>query len=382
MTVGIPFHRPYLTGEEQHYIQQAVASGQLSGDGEFTQRCQHWLERYISAGDQKVLLTPSGTAALEMAAILTDIQPGDEIIMPSYTFVSTANAFVLRGGVPVFIDIREDTFNLDETLIEAAITSKTKAIVAVHYAGVGCNMHTIMAIAQHYDLVVIEDAAQGLMADYDGQPLGSFGHLAAFSFHATKNIQCGEGGALVINDSRYRERAQWIWEKGTNRSQFIRGEVDKYTWVDIGSSYLPSEVTAAFLYAQLTHAQVITVRRLAIWNRYRQALGGRAALLPELCQHNAHLYDLTFPSTALRNDFLANLQRHNIDCATHYMPLHTSLAGKKFARVASLMPNTEAASHRSIRLPLWNAMSDQDVERVINVSSDFLHKTGYRSEVT
>ena len=265
----IPFNRPYMVGKELAYIQQAVENMHLSGDGPFTHKCHAWLEERI--GCQHALLTHSGTAALEMTALLADIQPGDEIIMPSFTFVSTANAFVLRGGVPVFVDIRPDTLCIDETKIEAAITPKTKAIVVVHYAGVSCEMDTICSLARQYRLMVIEDAAQGICAFYKGRPLGSLGTLAAVSFHETKNVIAGEGGALLINDQRWIDRAEIIREKGTNRKQFFRGQVDKYSWVDIGSSYLPSEINAAFLWAQLEEAETITQRRVAIWQQYHEA---------------------------------------------------------------------------------------------------------------
>ena len=266
----VPFNKPYMTGKELFYIAEAHFNGMLAGDGPFTKKCHRWLEE--QTGAQKALLTHSCTAALEMAAILADIQPGDEVIMPSYTFVSTANAFVLRGGVPVFVDIRPDTLNIDETLIEAAITSRTKAIVPVHYAGVACEMDTIMDIARRHNLLVIEDAAQGVLSTYKGKTLGTIGHMGAYSFHETKNVISGEGGALLINDARFIERAEIIREKGTNRSQFFRGQVDKYTWVDVGSSYLPGEVIAAFLWAQLEDASNITARRLAIWEQYHRGL--------------------------------------------------------------------------------------------------------------
>jgi dTDP-4-amino-4,6-dideoxygalactose transaminase len=291
----IGFNKPYLTGKELHYIADAHARSQLAGDGHYTRLCNGWLER--QTGCHKALLTHSCTAALEMAAILADIQPGDEVIMPSYTFVSTANAFVLRGGVPVFVDIRPDTLNIDETLIEAAITGRTKAIVPVHYAGVACEMDTIMDIARRHGLMVIEDAAQGVMAAYKGKPLGAIGDLGCFSFHETKNIISGEGGALLINNPALAERAEIIREKGTNRSQFFRGQVDKYTWVDVGSSYLPGEIIAAFLWAQLEEAESITARRLAIWQRYHDAFeplerAGRVRrpVIPGDCEHNAHMH--------------------------------------------------------------------------------------------
>lgn len=306
MTIG--FNKPYLTGRELDHIGEAHAKSKLSGDGRFTGLCNTWLEQ--RTGCHKALLTHSCTAALEMSAILADIQPGDEVIMPSYTFVSTANAFVLRGGVPVFVDIRPDTLNIDESLIEAAITDKTKAIVPVHYAGVACEMDAIMAIANRYKLLVIEDAAQGVLANYKGRALGSIGHLGCFSFHETKNIISGEGGALLINDPRLVDRAEVIREKGTNRSRFFRGEVDKYTWEDIGSSYLPGEITAAFLWAQMQEADAITAQRVDIWNRYHEAFENleksgrlRRPVIPVDCNHNAHMYYLLLRDLKERTDF-------------------------------------------------------------------------------
>ena len=324
--MNIPFNKPYMTGKELWYIAQAHSNGHLAGDGEFTKRCSGWLEE--RTGTQKALLTHSCTAALEMAAILADIQPGDEVIMPSYTFVSTANAFVLRGGVPVFVDIREDTLNIDETLIEDAITEKTKAIVPVHYAGVGCEMDTIMAIAKKHDLMVIEDAAQGIMCTYKGRPLGSIGHLGCFSFHETKSIISGEGGALLVNDSRLIGRAEIVREKGTNRSQFFRNEVDKYTWVDIGSSFLPGEIIAAFLWAQMEAAGQITDARLAIWDAYHEALQTlendgdlRRPRMPAYCSHNAHMYYLLLADFDVRQHFMEQLKRKGINTVFHYVPL-------------------------------------------------------------
>ena len=310
----IPFNKPFLTGKELYYIAEAHALGQLAGDGHFTKLCSNWLEH--RTGCHKALLTHSCTAALEMAAILADIQPGDEVIMPSYTFVSTANAFVLRGGVPVFVDIRPDTLNIDESLIEAAITAKTKAIVPVHYAGVACEMDAIMDIANRHKLLVIEDAAQGVLANYKGRALGSIGHLGCYSFHETKNIISGEGGALLINDPALIERAEIVREKGTNRSNFFRGQVDKYTWVDIGSSYLPGEIIAAFLWAQMQEADVITNRRLAIWNNYHnmfEALeqAGRILrpVIPVGCEHNAHMYYLLLSNLEERTVFITAMKK-------------------------------------------------------------------------
>jgi len=366
----IPFNRPFVVGTELDYIQQAIANGHLSGNGIFTKKCHAWLEKQI--GCDRTFLTHSGTGALEMAAILADIQPGDEVIMPSYTFVSTANAFVLRGGFPVFVDIRPDTLNLDETMIEAAITSRTKAIVPVHYAGVSCEMDTIMAIAEQHDLLVIEDAAQGIMSTYKGRPLGSIGHMAVFSFHETKNAICGEGGALLINHMRWAERAEIIWEKGTNRNQFFRGQVDKYTWVDIGSSYLPSEINAAFLYAQLEEIESITQRRLDIWRQYHQAFADlesqervRRPIIPTECQHTGHMYYLLLPSLEHRKILLEKLKAAGIGAVFHYVPLHTAPAGKRYGRSDADLPHTQLAGDCLVRLPLWMGMEAGDIRRVV-----------------
>ena len=366
----IPFNRPFLTGKEFTHIQEAVAAGQLAGNGRFTRQCQAWLER--RTGAPKVLLTQSCTAALEMSALLIDLAPGDEVIMPSFTFVSTANAFVLRGARPVFVDIRPDTLNIDERAVEAAITPCTKAIIVVHYAGVACEMDGLLAIAARHGLVVIEDAAHALMSRYKGRPLGGFGHLATFSFHETKNVISGEGGALVINDPRYVERAEIIWEKGTNRSQFSRGRVDKYTWMDIGSSFLPGELTAAFLWAQLEEAEAITARRLEVWNRYRQActaleaLGLRAPVIPAECDHNAHLFYMLVPLAAQRNDILADLNARGVNAVFHYVPLHSSPAGQKYGRAAGSMRVTDDSSARLIRLPLWIGMDEAASQYVVD----------------
>ncbi len=364
--MAIPFNKPYLTGNEYIYIDQAHANRKLAGDGVFTKKCHEWLENNTSA--KKALLTHSCTAALEMAAILADIQPGDEVIMPSYTFVSTANAFVLRGGVPVFVDIRPDTLNINENLIEAAITSKTKAIVPVHYAGVGCEMDVIMDIADRYNLLVIEDTAQGIMSTYKGRALGSIGHLGALSFHETKNLISGEGGALLINDERFLERAEVIREKGTNRSRFFRGEVDKYTWVDIGSSYLPGEIIAAFLWAQLQKAEEITNERLNIWQQYHHELAElessgllRRQIVPEHTQHNAHMYYILLNSLEERTDVINRLKRKNINTVFHYVPLHNSPAGLKFCRTHGSLPVTEDLSDRLLRLPLWVGLQEAKI---------------------
>lgn len=370
--MNIPFNKPFMTGKELWYIAQAHADGHLAGDGGFTKKCNAWLEARI--GVQKALLTHSCTAALEMAAILANIQPGDEVIMPSYTFVSTANAFVLRGGVPVFVDIRPDTLNIDETKIEAAITGRTKAIVPVHYAGVACEMDTIMAIAREHKLLVIEDAAQGIMSTYKGRPLGSIGHMAAFSFHETKNIISGEGGALLVNDPRFVERAEMIREKGTNRSQFFRGQVDKYTWVEIGSSYLPGELIAAFLWAQMEEADAITKRRLDIWDTYHQWLAPieqRGLVcrptVPVECKQNAHMYYLLLPSLEKRTAFIEKLKAKGIGAVFHYVPLDTAPMGQKHGRAAGELTVTRDLSDRLVRLPMWLGLEDKLVDVIQQV---------------
>jgi dTDP-4-amino-4,6-dideoxygalactose transaminase len=335
--VKIPFNKPYMSGNELANIEQAHTNGILAGDGPFTKRCHQWLEK--KTGTHKALLTHSCTAALEMAAILADLQLGDEVIMPSYTFVSTANAFVLRGAVPVFVDIRSDTLNIDEALIEAAITSKTKAIVPVHYAGVACEMDAIMDIAKRHGLLVIEDAAQGVMSTYKGRPLGSIGDMGCYSFHETKNVISGEGGALLVNNPKFADRAEMIREKGTNRSLFFRGQVDKYTWVEQGSSYLPGEVIAAFLFAQLEAAEEITRQRMVIWNKYHDAFVAleaegllRRPVVPENCEHNAHMYYLLLPDLDKRTAFINKLKELDIHTVFHYIPLHSAPAGLKFSR--------------------------------------------------
>ncbi|MBU0664951.1 MAG: dTDP-4-amino-4,6-dideoxygalactose transaminase [Proteobacteria bacterium] len=362
--MNIPFNKPYMTGKELFYIAEAHFNGILAGDGPFTKRCHGWLE--TRTGAKKALLTNSCTAALEMAALLLDIHPGDEVIMPSYTFVSTANAFVLRGGVPVFVDIRPDTLNIDETLIEAAITAKTKAIVPVHYAGVACEMDAIMDIARRHSLMVIEDAAQGIMSSYKGKPLGSLGHMGCLSFHETKNIISGEGGALLINDASLVQRAEIVREKGTNRSQFFRGQVDKYTWCDVGSSYLPGELSAAFLWAQMEAADEITNRRLALWNSYHQAFASlehdgiiiRPVVPPE-STHNAHMYYLLLSDLASRTVFIDHMRQKGIGTVFHYIPLHSSPAGKQFGRPHGELPVTIEFADRLVRLPLWVGLEEQ-----------------------
>jgi dTDP-4-amino-4,6-dideoxygalactose transaminase len=368
----IPFNKPYLTGQEIDYISQAHQNGQLAGDGQFTKLCSLWLED--KTGTQKALLTHSCTAALEMAALLIDIQPGDEVIMPSYTFVSTANAFVLRGGVPVFVDIRSDTLNIDERLIEAAITPKTRAIVPVHYAGVACEMDTIMDIAHRHGLAVVEDAAQGVMSTYKGRALGSIGDLGCYSFHETKNVISGEGGALLVNNAKYAERAEMIREKGTNRSQFFRGQVDKYTWVDVGSSYLPGEIIAAFLWAQLQKAEEITTSRLMLWNEYHRQLADleakghlRRPVVPESCQHNAHMYYLLLDNLDARSQFIQNLKSSNIGAVFHYIPLHNSPYAEAAGFQVTELPITNNLSERLVRLPLWNGLGSEQVDVISKI---------------
>jgi dTDP-4-amino-4,6-dideoxygalactose transaminase len=353
-----PFNKPFVTGNELAYIQEAINNGHLSGNGVFTKRCQTWLEETI--GCQKALLTHSCTDALEMSAILANLQPSDEVIMPSYTFVSTANAFVLRGAIPVFLDIRSDTLNIDETKIEALITSKTKAIVPVHYAGVGCEMDAIMDIAKRYQLLVIEDNAQGIGSTYKGQPLGSLGHLSALSFHETKNLISGEGGALIVNDANLIERSEIIWEKGTNRSQFFRGQVDKYTWADIGSSYLPSELIAAFLWAQFERKENILIQRMDIWKTYHEAFQElekqgkvRLPIIPKDCEHNAHMYYLIADNLQERTNLIKYLKTNQIQSVFHYIPLHSSPAGLKYCRTVGTMENTNKISDQLLRLPIW-----------------------------
>lgn len=368
----IPFNAPPIVGTEVEYMQSAMASGKLCGDGGFTRRCQQWMEQHF--GSKKVLLTPSCTASLEMAALLIDIQPGDEVIMPSYTFVSTANAFVLRGATIVFVDVRPDTLNIDETRIEAAITARTRAIVPVHYAGVACEMDTIMAIAAKHQLMVIEDAAQGVMSQYKGRALGTIGHIGCFSFHETKNYTAGgEGGATLINDARLVERAEIIREKGTNRSQFFRGQVDKYTWRDIGSSYLMSDLQAAWLWAQLEVADRINDQRLRLWQRYYTALQplaatGRIALpaVPEACRHNAHMFYLKLRDSDDRQALINWMKEAEILTVFHYIPLHSSPAGERFGRFHGDDTFTTRESERLLRLPLFYNLTDNNQRTVIS----------------
>lgn len=368
----IPFNKPYMTGRELSLIAQAHANGHLSGDGPFTKKCHQWLRNQTHASS--ALLTHSCTSALEMAALLLDLEPGDEVIMPSYTFVSTANAFVLRGAVPVFVDVRADTLNLDERLIEAAITPRTKAICVVHYAGVACAMDEIMEIAGRHGLAVVEDAAQGIMSTYKERPLGTIGDLGALSFHETKNIISGEGGALLCRDPKYAERAEVIREKGTNRSRFFRGQVDKYTWVDVGSSFLPGEITAAFLSAQMDAAPEITARRLALWDTYhswaeRYELSGviRRPIVPDDCTHNAHMYYMLLPDQEARARFIANMKDNGVQTVFHYIPLHSAPAGLEAGRQHGDMINTNSLSDRLVRLPLWVGL-EENMELVLSAA--------------
>lgn len=373
----IPFNRPFIVGKELYYIAQAVQGGHLAGDGVFTKKCNEWMEQKFGAG--KVMLTHSGTAALDMCAILSDITPGDEVIMPSFTFVSTANAFALRGTRIRFVDIRTDTLNIDESLIEDAVNENTRAIVPVHYAGVGCEMDTIMDIARRHNLLVVEDAAQGVNATYKERYLGTIGQLGTYSFHETKNFISGEGGALVINDERFHERAEIIREKGTNRSKFFRGEVDKYTWVDIGSSFLPSEIIAAFLYAQLEEADTITRKRNEIFRYYSEQFAllcergfVRMPTCPEECRHNAHLFYLLV-NTALgdRDRLIAHLKSKDINAVFHYIPLHTSPMGLAMGYKAGDLPVTEDLSERLVRLPCYYELTREDQDRVIDAVYGF-----------
>ncbi len=370
--MNIPFNKPYMTGKEQRYIEEAHVNNMLAGDGPFTKRCNNWIED--KTGCSKALLTHSCTAALEMAALLLNIEPGDEIIMPSYTFVSTANAFVLRGGVPVFVDVRADTLNLDEQLIESAITPRTKAIVPVHYAGVACEMDTIMAVARRHGLQVVEDAAQGVMSSYKGQALGSIGDFGAYSFHETKNVISGEGGALLVNDAQLVSRAEIIREKGTDRSRFFRGEVDKYTWQEVGSSFLPGELTAAFLWAQLEEAQSITTTRLASWQCYHELLEPleakglmRRPIVPAECQHNAHMYYVLLAPGIDRQKVLDVFKKDGIGAVFHYVPLHSAPAGQRYGKAHGSLEVTNQQSERLIRLPLWVGLTESQQNRVIDV---------------
>ena len=373
----IPFNIPPYVGTEEQYIAEAIKSRKICGDGSFTKRCNAWLEEHT--GTAKALLTTSCTHATEMAALLADIKPGDEVIMPSYTFVSTADAFVLRGATAVFVDVRPDTMNIDETLIEAAITEKTKAIVPVHYAGVSCEMNTIMQLAEKYHLIVVEDAAQGVMSSYYGKALGTIGDYGCFSFHETKNYSMGEGGALLIKNRENIEKAEIIREKGTNRAKFFRGEIDKYTWVDAGSSYLPSELNAAYLYAQLERAQEIFDDRMASWNRYYERLkpladAGRLDLpvVPEGCSHNAHMFYIKLRDLEERTELIKYLKSKEITASFHYIPLHSAPAGRIYGRFHGEDRYTTKESERLLRLPMYYGLGAENVDKVSDAVAEFL----------
>ena len=374
----IPFNKPPYIGKESEYVLDAVNKGHISGDGEYTKKCAKKLEEL--SGTKRALLTTSCTHATEMAALLSDIKPGDEVIMPSYTFVSTADAFVLRGATPVFVDIRPDTMNIDETLIEDAITSKTKAIVPVHYAGVGCEMDTIMDIARRHNLTVIEDAAQAIASTYKGKALGTFGDFGCYSFHETKNISMGEGGALLIQNEDMIEPAEIIREKGTNRAKFFRGQIDKYTWVNYGSSYLPSDMNAAYLWAQIENIDIIQKKRLSVWNRYREGLSElekkeyiEFGVIPDECTNNAHMFYIKVRDLENRTDLLNFLKENGIQAVFHYVPLHSAPAGRKFGRFNGEDRYTTKESERLIRLPLFYSISDEEVEYTIEMLLEYFH---------
>lgn len=373
---NVTFNIPPKTGAELSYIEKAIESNKICGDGEFTKKCSQWMENAFSA--KKVLLTTSGTSALEMAAILCDIKPGDEVILPSYTFCSTADAFVQRGAKLVFVDVRPDTMNIDENLIEKAITEKTRVIVPVHYAGVACEMDTIMDIAKRHNLKVVEDAAQAVMSKYKGRYCGTIGDFGCYSFHETKNYSMGEGGALVINDEKYIEQAEIIREKGTNRSKFWRGQVDKYTWVDYGSSYLPSELNAAYLYPQLEKAEEINQFRLKVWNKYYKGLSELAGkvefpVVPECCSHNAHMFYLKLENIEDRSEFISYMKENGIGCVFHYIPLHSSPAGLKFGTFSGKDIYTTKESERLVRLPMWYGLTDSQVDYIIEVVKKYFN---------
>lgn len=366
----IPFNKPPYIGKESEYVIDAVNKGHISGDGEYTKKCAKRLEEL--SGTKRALLTTSCTHATEMAALLSDIKPGDEVIMPSYTFVSTADAFVLRGATPVFVDIRPDTMNIDETLIEDAITSKTKAIVPVHYAGVGCEMDTIMDIARRHNLTVIEDAAQAIASTYKGKALGTFGDFGCYSFHETKNISMGEGGALLIQNEDLIEPAEIIREKGTNRAKFFRGQIDKYTWVNYGSSYLPSDMNAAYLWAQLENIDIIQKKRLSVWNRYREGLSElekkeyiEFGMIPDECTNNAHMFYIKVRDLETRTELISYLKEKGIMAVFHYVPLHSAPAGRKFGRFNGEDRYTTKESERLMRLPLFYSITEEEVEYII-----------------
>ena len=371
----ISFNYPCRIGDELNYITDALERGHVSGDGYYTKRCNEW---FLNKLDRKILLTTSCTSALEMMGILLDLNSGDEVIMPSYTFVSTANAFVLRGAVPVFVDIRPDTLNIDENLVEQAITDKTKAIVAVHYAGVGCEMDKLKAIAKKHNLYLLEDAAQGFDSEYKGQKLGTIGDLGTYSFHETKNVISGEGGCLIINNDSFSERAEIIREKGTNRSKFFRGQVDKYTWVDVGSSYLPSDMIAAYLYAQLDNSEKIQAKRIYIWNKYNEFFKKyedlgliRRPIIPAECKHNAHIYYVLFNDLETRTKFISYLKENNIQTVFHYIPLHSAPAGLKYCRTAGSMEVTNRVSDCLVRMPMYYDLTDEDLQYTMDIVDRF-----------
>lgn len=376
--MSLPFNKPFTISNELENIKNAIENGIIRGDGEFSKKCAKFLEDKLNC--KKVLLTHSCTAALEMASILLNLKAGDEVIMPSYTFVSTANAVVLGGveggATPVFIDIKKDTKNIDENLIEKAITDKTKAIFVVHYAGVACEMDKIMEIAKKYNLAVVEDAAQAVGSFYKGKPLGTIGDIGCFSFHETKNILCGEGGAIIINNEKYIDRAEIIREKGTNRSKFFRGQVDKYTWVDIGSSYLPSDMIAAFLLPQLENMDKINNKRLEIWNRYDELFSKyddiiERPIVPQNCKHNAHMYYVLFKDLAKRTDFINYMKNQGISCVFHYIPLHSSPAGQKYCKTPFAMPVTDLVGDTLVRLPLFYNLSDDEFGIISKAVNNF-----------
>lgn len=375
----IGFNIPPVIGTEEKYVKQAIEAHKICGDGEFTKKCKEWMENRFKA--EEVLLTTSCSSALEMAALLADIKPGDEVIMPAFTFVSTANAFVLRGAKIVFVDIRPDTMNIDENLIEAAITDRTKAIVPVHYAGVACEMDKILAIAKKHNLLVIEDAAQGVMAKYKDKYLGTIGDIGCYSFHETKNYSSGEGGAVVFKDNRYTEMAEIIREKGTNRSKFFRGQVDKYTWVECGSSYLPSDINAAYLWAELEQADKINDNRLATWNYYNENLKIledegyiQRPYIPEECKHNAHMYYIKAKDLEERTNLIKYLKENGVQAVFHYIPLHTAPAGIKYGRFNGEDKYTTKESDRLLRLPMYYNLQKEDAEKVVQTIKDFYTK--------
>jgi len=365
----IPFNKPHATGREFGYIQEAIDGGHLSGNGPFDRRCGAWLEQRI--GCRRALLTASGTSALEMAILLTGIGPGDEVVMPSFTFVTSASAVAMRGATPVFADIRPDTLNLDERAVADAVTDRTRAIMPVHYAGVGCAMERLEALAERYGLFIVEDAAHGIMSSYQDRPLGSFGQLGCLSFHETKNVTCGEGGALLVNDEALADAAEIVQEKGTNRSRFFRGEVDRYTWVELGSSFVASEINSAFLWAQLEEADRITADRMRIWERYHERFAAleqagllRRPVVPPEARHNAHMYHVLLPDRQRRDALISDLAVRGVQAVFHYVPLHSSPAGRRYGRADGPLPVTDDVSGRLVRLPLWADMREREVEFV------------------